>query len=121
MVLRPWSQSVRHVPRGHPVTCARSASMLQLAPASTVAWSTFTKAKTRMGRGWIMWGVAAVVVLWVAAGIYIVKPWEKALVFRFGESIGIPVQPGIHYHIPWPVERVEIEKVDNPIREPGDE
>ena len=54
--------------------------------------------------------LAAFVLLWFASGIYIVNPEEQAVVFRFGKAVGLS-QSGIHYHLPRPIERVEIEKV----------
>ena len=40
----------------------------------------------------------------------IVQPAEQAVVLRFGKSQGV-TGPGIHYHLPAPIESVEIEKV----------
>ena len=54
--------------------------------------------------------LAAFVLLWFASGIYIVNPEEQAVVFRFGEAVGLS-QSGIHYHWPRPFEKVEKEKV----------
>ena len=54
--------------------------------------------------------LAAFVLLWFASGIYIVNPEEQAIVFRFGEAVGLS-QSGIHYHWPRPFEKVEKEKV----------
>ena len=59
---------------------------------------------------WILYGVVALVLLWVASGIYIVNPAELAVVLRFGKAVGV-TGPGMHYHLPSPVERVEIERV----------
>ncbi|MDA0748269.1 MAG: FtsH protease activity modulator HflK [bacterium] len=58
----------------------------------------------------IYYGLIALALLWVASGIYIVQPAEQAVVLRFGKSMGVE-QSGIHYHLPWPVESVDIEKV----------
>lgn len=55
--------------------------------------------------------VAAVLFLgWLATGIYIVQPAENGVVLRFGKAVGI-TQPGFNYHIPYPVETVEIVNV----------
>ena len=58
----------------------------------------------------VYYALAAFVLLWIASGIYIVRPDEQAVVLQFGKSVG-QQGPGLHYHIPRPVERVEIEKV----------
>lgn len=59
---------------------------------------------TLFSRG--IWGIVAVViVLWLLTGIYIVKPDQQGVVKRFGEYVRI-TGPGIHYHLPFPVETV---------------
>jgi membrane protease subunit HflK len=42
---------------------------------------------------------------WLASGIYIVQPAERGVVLRFG-AYSETTQPGPHWHIPFPVERV---------------
>ncbi len=43
------------------------------------------------------------------SGIYILQPGERAIVERFGKPLQTddPLGPGLHYHWPWPVERVK--------------
>jgi modulator of FtsH protease HflK len=48
-------------------------------------------------------GVAA---LWLASGIYRVQPDEQGVVLRFG-AFNRMTLPGLNYHLPWPIERVE--------------
>jgi len=50
--------------------------------------------------------VAVVVALWVASGFYRVQPDEQGIVLRFG-AYKYWTPPGLHWHIPWPVEEVE--------------
>ncbi len=45
------------------------------------------------------------VAMYVLSGIYVVQPDERGVVTRFGKVVGDDIQPGIHYRIPWPVER----------------
>jgi membrane protease subunit HflK len=45
--------------------------------------------------------------LWVASGTYSMGPEQRGVVLRFGAVREADVPPGIHYHLPWPVERVE--------------
>jgi len=54
--------------------------------------------------------VIAVVLLWLASGIYIVEPAEVGVVQRFG-AYDRTTGPGPHYHIPFPVESVQTPKV----------
>ncbi len=59
---------------------------------------------TLFSRG--IWGIVAVViVLWLLTGIYIVSADQQGVVKRFGEYVRI-TGPGIHYHLPFPVETV---------------
>lgn len=43
--------------------------------------------------------------LWMATGIYQVNPSEAGIVLRFGKAV-TTVGPGLHWHLPWPVETV---------------
>lgn len=43
--------------------------------------------------------------LWGASGIYTIAPEEQGLVLRFGEHHR-NTAPGLHWHVPYPVERV---------------
>ncbi len=53
--------------------------------------------------GWI---VLAGVVLYGLSGIYSVKPDEVAVHQRFGRIVDARVPSGIHYALPWPIDRV---------------
>jgi membrane protease subunit HflK len=56
--------------------------------------------------------VAAVVFIgWLFTGIYIVDPAERGVVMRFGAYTKM-TDPGPHWHIPWPIESVQIINVD---------
>ncbi len=43
------------------------------------------------------------------SGLYVLKPGEQAIVQRFGKPLqkDLPVGPGLHYRLPWPIERVK--------------
>lgn len=56
------------------------------------------------GRGVVL-GLLALVALWLATGFYTVRPDQQGVVLRFGEWVR-SAQPGLNYHIPWPVESV---------------
>lgn len=49
-------------------------------------------------------------VLWISSGFYVVDEQERAVVLRFGQYIGT-TDPGLRWHLPWPVEREEIVNV----------
>jgi membrane protease subunit HflK len=61
------------------------------------------------GRGLALVALAAVV-LWGLSGFFQVAPDELGLVMRFGKY-DRDAKPGFRYHIPYPVESVEIPKV----------
>lgn len=53
------------------------------------------------------WGLVVVIALiWLASGTYQVAPGEAGVVLRFGAWTGVAVGPGLHWHLPWPIERV---------------
>jgi membrane protease subunit HflK len=58
------------------------------------------------GRGLILAAVALAAV-WIASGIYRVEPDELGLVMRFG-AFDRSTPPGLNYHLPWPVETVQL-------------
>jgi len=59
-----------------------------------------------------LWLLLIVVLLaWLATGIYRVEQGELAVIRRFGKNTGT-VQPGIHFHLPWPMEQRNVIKVD---------
>ena len=54
--------------------------------------------------------LVVLVVVWLASGIFIVDPQVQAGIKRFGEVHDL-VGPGPHYHLPSPIETVQIEPV----------
>jgi len=53
----------------------------------------------------LMLAVGAILVLWLASGIYRVGADEQGVVLRFGEYVD-STGPGLHYHLPAPIETV---------------
>jgi membrane protease subunit HflK len=65
-----------------------------------------------IARHWRRWGLAAVVLLlagYVGTGVFTVAADEQAVVRRFGR-VTARLGPGIHYRLPWPVDRVDVLK-----------
>ena len=58
----------------------------------------------------IITGLIIVLVLYIASGLYRVLPDEQGVVLRFGKFVNM-TQPGLHYHLPSPFERVLTPKV----------
>lgn len=51
------------------------------------------------------------VVLWGASGFYVVDEREDALITRFGRYTQTVESSGLHWRLPWPIERSEIVNV----------
>jgi len=68
------------------------------------------------GRGFALLLLGAVVV-WGVSGFFRVEPDELGVVLRFGKSVR-EVQPGLNYHLPYPIETVltpkalQVRKID---------
>jgi modulator of FtsH protease HflK len=58
--------------------------------------------KNRRLRHIVWYGVA----LWLLSGIYIVQTDQQGLVTQWGRVVEPRVLPGIHYALPWPVDKV---------------
>ena len=58
----------------------------------------------------IVLGLIILLVIWVLSGLYRVLPDEQGVVLRFGKFVNT-TQPGLNYHLPFPVERVLKPKV----------
>ena len=58
----------------------------------------------------IVIGLLILLVIWFASGLYRVLPDEQGVVLRFGKFVST-TQPGLNYHIPFPVESVLTPKV----------
>ncbi|HLO78840.1 MAG TPA: FtsH protease activity modulator HflK [Magnetospirillum sp.] len=54
--------------------------------------------------------VALGLLAWAATGIYKVQPDEQGVVLRFGKWTDT-TEPGLHYHLPYPIETVLLPKV----------
>ena len=58
----------------------------------------------------IILGLLVLLALYVVSGLYRVLPDEQGVVLRFGKYVHT-TQPGLHYHLPLPFERVLTPKV----------
>lgn len=57
----------------------------------------------RIGLGLI---AAVALGLWLLAGFYVVNQGERGVELKFGKKNQV-TGPGLHWHLPWPIERVE--------------
>lgn len=72
-------------------------------------WQKWTELTKGGGPGVRLWwvGLGVVVLMWLATGVYIVGPGEQGVVRRFGKEVG-KTSPGLNYHLPWPIERIDV-------------
>ena len=56
------------------------------------------------GRPLLLLGLV-VIVLWLGSSFYRVQPDELGVVMRFG-AYSYRTEPGLHWHLPWPIENV---------------
>jgi len=56
------------------------------------------------GVGTIMLALATI---WVFTGLYQVKAAERGIILRFGRHVDTTM-PGLHWHLPWPIETKQI-------------
>jgi membrane protease subunit HflK len=60
-----------------------------------------------------IWSFAAVAFFaWILTGLYIVQANEEAVITRFG-GYSRSVEPGLHFHLPVPIENAELVPVTN--------
>jgi membrane protease subunit HflK len=67
-----------------------------------------TDAGGKSGPGWI---IGLILLGWLATGWYRVDDAERGVVLRFGKYVSTTM-PGLRWHLPWPVERVELVNVN---------
>lgn len=72
-----------------------------------------------MGGKGIILGIVVLIALWLATGFYRVEPGEQGIVLRFGKWVNPPppegtgpTGPGLHWHLPWPIETAETPNVE---------
>ncbi len=58
----------------------------------------------------IILGLVILLVIWTLSGLYRVLPDEQGVVLRFGKFVNT-TQPGLNYHLPFPIESVLTPKV----------
>jgi membrane protease subunit HflK len=56
--------------------------------------------------------IGLLVVIWLASGIYVVSEGERGVVQRFGAYQEL-TQPGLRWHLPYPIETTEIVDIQN--------
>jgi membrane protease subunit HflK len=66
----------------------------------------------------LVWSLIGLAILgYLITGIYVVAPGEAGVVRRFGAVVEPRAVPGLHYRLPWPVDRVDIVNVSEVRRE----
>lgn len=52
-----------------------------------------------------LYAIPLIVAIWLLTGFYVVQPGEQGVVLRFG-GYHITTQPGWHWHVPYPMDKV---------------
>lgn len=68
-------------------------------------------------RGVLLGLLGLLTLAYLASGIYVVAPGEAAVVRRFGAIVEPRVSSGLHYRIPWPIDRIDLVDVSTVRRE----
>jgi len=58
----------------------------------------------------LLFGLIILAIIWALSGLYRVLPDEQGIVLRFGKFVST-TQPGLKYHLPYPIETVLTPKV----------
>lgn len=67
---------------------------------------SIAKQTFRHWRLFLYGAIVAGVLVYLASGVYSLKPEQTGVVKRFGAIVADNVPPGIHYHWPWPIEEI---------------
>lgn len=88
-------------------------------PAARAGWSAWGRWRQRLRYYCLLWGLQDQGLLllagfflcaWLSSGIYKVQPDEQGVILRFGRYVD-DTGPGLHYHLPFPIDRVLLPKV----------
>ncbi|MGH7023284.1 MAG: FtsH protease activity modulator HflK [Caulobacteraceae bacterium] len=79
-----------------------------------VEWNRLMRGRRgdRIKRSAMAGGVGVVLAAWAVSGVYFVQPYQQAIVTRFG-AYERTESPGLRYHLPVPIERVQVLGVTN--------
>jgi membrane protease subunit HflK len=66
---------------------------------------------SRLGGGGIGLVVGLIALVWIASGFYIVDASQAGVVQRFGKYVAPPTGPGPRWHLPYPIETVDVVNV----------
>jgi membrane protease subunit HflK len=75
-----------------------------LLPPAPPRWTRLTRLTPKLAA--LAW-----LALWLLSGVYLVATDQQAVETLFGRVVAPRVMPGLHYALPWPVERVTKLKV----------
>src|SRR5439155_6114757 len=109
---RPGDRPAQVLPAGpRRPAVARFARALATSPVPLAAAEAATRLPAAAGealrrhRGQLRSAlVLALAGLWLLSGVMLIPPGQVGVVQRFGRLVAPRVPPGLHYHLPWPVE-----------------
>jgi membrane protease subunit HflK len=76
-------------------------------------WEDDYRMNLTLPKQWFFWLkliIPLLLVIWLLSGIYIVGPDEQGVVRRFGKVVRV-TEPGPHYRLPIPIEKVDKPKI----------
>ena len=71
----------------------------------------------RVGAGLLTFVVVAAAGVWALFGFFVVDEAERGIILRFGEYARVE-EPGLRWHLPWPIETVAVINTDESLRLP---
>jgi membrane protease subunit HflK len=89
-----------------PVKPADGAEAVPAGGTADARWLRWTSERRRSVAGVL---AVALLAAYLASGFYLVDADEHAVVRRFG-AVAARVGPGMHYRLPWPVDKVDVLK-----------
>jgi len=93
-----------------PAACPKQPDVQENRPGRTRAdFQAAFRGLPRRRLGWI--ALLLLVLGYIGSGIYVVNPGQVAVVRRFGAIVDSRVTEGLHYHLPWPIDRVDLVSV----------
>jgi membrane protease subunit HflK len=70
-------------------------------------WTRLSGREAPRRMPWIAGALTALVAAYLATGLFTVAADEQAVVRRFGR-VAARLGPGIHYRLPWPIDRIDV-------------
>ena len=89
--------------------------MMNSSPFNNPSFAPQFEEEFKRARDWLRrllprlapFGLVVLALIWLATGIYVVRPGQVGVVRTFGKETS-RTEPGLNYRLPWPVQRVDV-------------